>query len=632
MSTEVLLKYPSVFLTGLIVTLFLTPLWRAWAPRLGFMDRPGGRKIHASPIPTGGGIALFAGFHAACAVVFLLPWQPFAGQITRDWWLRFLPLSAAVILLGLMDDRRALQPKVKLLAQGLLATIAYFLDIRMQNILGVALPLWADYLGTVLWFLTLMNAFNLIDGIDGLAVGIALIASVGIALSMLFRNIPGDLLLFVGFAGACLGFLRYNFFPAKVFLGDTGSLFIGFSLAALALSTNSKGPALAGFGMPLLAAGVPLFDSLLAIWRRSVRTVLNGSSAEKGLGLDQADADHLHHRLLRLGHGQNRVALWLYAATALLAAVGVLASVFHDRALGILGLAFLLGAYTILRHLAWIELRDSGRAVLRGIVRPVRRNRTLICHIAADILILNAALLVSIVLSSLESGGYSGDLKRDWLYLAPVQVGLPFLMLLLFRAYSRVWYLARISEYISAGLAVFLGCALAWSVNLLAEGKEASVLSLTLRFLVMTGLASPAVVGIRAVARVVEDAMQWTQRGRRVDLERGPRALICGAGYRTTLFLRLTAHAPDLNRSPEFLGIVDRDEAIRGHFVHGLQVLGLYSELPVLIRKHRVEVIYLIEALNPSEWAAIQNSLRGTPVRLIRWDIVETEVCAEEYA
>ena len=105
MSLEAILKYPTVFLVGLLAALALTPLWRRLAPGWGFMDRPTERKVHRQPVPRGGGLAVFVGFHVACAAVFLFPWKPFVGQVSIDWWYRFLPLSAGVVLLGLLDDR-----------------------------------------------------------------------------------------------------------------------------------------------------------------------------------------------------------------------------------------------------------------------------------------------------------------------------------------------------------------------------------------------------------------------------------------------------------------------------------------------------------------------------------------------
>lgn len=626
MSLEAILKYPAVFLAGLLAVWALTPLWRRLAPGWGFLDRPGRRKVHREPVPRGGGLAVFVGFHVACAVVFLVPWQPFAGQLSIAWWYRFLPVSAGVVLLGLLDDRLDLKPMVKLAGQVVVAAAAFESGIHLQNILGFAFPEWVDALATIVWFVALMNAFNLIDGVDGLATGIALIAATGIGLSLVFRGAPGDVLLFLGLAGACLGFLRYNFHPASVFLGDAGSLFLGFALAALSISTNSKGPFMAGLGVPLLAVGVPLFDVALAVWRRAMRRILDRASGRGASGLDEADAEHLHHRLLRQGRGQMQVAGLLYVATLALVAVGLLATVFHDRALGILVLAFLLAAYTVVRHLAGIELHESGEVVLQGLARPVRRNQTLLFYIAGDVLILSFVLLAGRALLDLQDGVLDVPLKTAWLRSAPMDLFVPFVVLLLFRSYSRVWYLARVSEYAATGLAVALGYAVAGGLQLLVARNRGEVLSLLLYYLLLAGLAAPAVVLTRAALRVVQDLMQWRTRGLRPDGVVPVRALVYGAGYRTTLFLRQIAFRAAGRVPVDVVGLVSEDAAITGHFVHGIRVAGTGRDLPALVVQHRIDVPYLVEAMEPDELANLRRMLEGVPVRVIRWDIVETEL------
>ena len=627
MTLEAILKYPAVFLAGLLAVWALTPLWRRLAPGWGFLDRPGRRKVHREPVPRGGGLAVFVGFHAACAVVFLFPWQPFAGQLSIAWWIRFLPVSAGVVLLGLLDDRFDLKPMVKLAGQVVVAAAAYESGIRLQNILGFAFPEWVDAIATIFWFVALMNAFNLIDGVDGLATGIALIASTGIGLSLVFRGAPGDVLLFLGLAGACLGFLRYNFHPASVFLGDAGSLFLGFTLAALSISTNSKASFMAGIGVPMLAVGVPLFDVVLAVWRRAMRRMLDRAAGQRPApGLDEGDAEHLHHRLLRQGRGQGQVAGLLYVATAALVAVGLLATIFNDRALGILVLAFLLAAYTVVRHLAGIELHESGRVVLQGLARPVRRNQTLLFYLAGDIAILSLVLLAGQALLDLQDGVLDVPLKTAWLRSAPMDLFIPFALLLLFRSYSRVWYLARVSEYAATGLAVTLGYAIAGGLQLLVAHGRGEVLSLLLYYLLLAGLAAPAVVMTRAALRVVQDLMQWRTRGPRPDGAAPARALVCGAGYRTTLFLRQIAF-PAAGRAPiDVVGLVSEDAAITGHFVHGVSVVGTCRELPALVVQHRIDRLYLVEAVDDAELDRLRRMLAGLPVRVIRWDIVETEM------
>ncbi len=567
---------------------------------------------------------MFAGFHMACAAVFLLPWQPFAGQISIEWWLRFIPLSVGVLVLGLFDDRFGMKPWVKLAGQAALGLAAYALHIRIQNVLGMHLPEWVDFCGTILWFLTIMNAVNLIDGVDGLATGIALIAAVGIGISLLFRHMPGDVLLFLGFAGACLGFLRYNFFPASVFLGDTGSLFIGFTLAALTISTSSKGPAVAAIGMPMLAVGVPLFDSALAVWRRSMRRVLS-SAGESGarVAIDQADAEHLHHRLLRQGRRHDQVAWILYAATALLALTGILTTVFNDKALGILAIAFVVTAYVVVRHLSWIELRDTGEVVLQGLVRPVRRNLSLLFYISADLLILNIAWLISTLLIELQSGPLDANLKTVWLKSVPGDVVLPFLVLLGFRSCSQAWSLAGVVEYASLGVAGLLGGVLACAINLLHLQAGAAPWNVLVHKLILFGLAIPCLIGVRGFFRIVQELMNRPGRRSPADPESHLRTLVAGDGADLKLYLRRRTSGIALNENAVIAGVISSDDALRGHYVCGFNVLGSLDDLPVLIHQRNIHRLVWVGAMSANEQSALHRHLPGTGVKLAHWRVIE---------
>lgn len=626
---EPFLKYPLVFMVGLVVSLMVTRIWGPRAQALGFLDRPGDRKLQKNPVPTAGGIALFCGVHAACLALLVLPWRPFAGQITFGWWWRFVLLSSAVAGLGLWDDHQPLQPFQKLVGQIVVAVTAYILGVHFQNVLGVSMPAWVDFILTVGWFLVWMNAFNLIDGIDGLATGIALIAAIGLALSLHFRKSPGDVLLLLGLIGACAGFLRYNFYPARVFLGDTGSLFLGFTLAMLAITTNSKGTFVAAIGMPLLAAGIPLFDALLAIWRRAIRGMLaQGAAGGSVLGfIKRADSEHLHHRLLKGGLPQKNVALMLYAGTAGLVLLGLAASIFHDRAIGILALGFMAGAYVVVRHLAWIELRETGQAVLEGIAKPVRRNLAMLFYVVFDLAALALLLLATESLLGMVVSGYLPDWRRVWIRYAPLDVVLPFIMLVFFRSYSRVWYLARVSEYLSTGIAVFLGYLLAFAIRLTGGCDESCFALLTIRYWLLIGLAVPVIVGVRGARRILLDAAHWALGTLRLQQPSGHTdALICGTGWSTTAFLRYIAETPDHGQKIRFRGIVDSDTALRGHFVHGIRVLGEPRELPQLLQESPIEIVYLVGTQDVELDAWVMDAVRKAGKRLVRWSI-----CVEEY-
>jgi UDP-GlcNAc:undecaprenyl-phosphate/decaprenyl-phosphate GlcNAc-1-phosphate transferase len=526
-----------------------------------------------------------------------------------------------------VDDRWGMKPLVKLSAQILLAMGAYALNIRIQNVMGLNLPEWVNFCGTVIWFLAIMNSINLIDGIDGLATGIALIAATGVGISLIFRKSPGDVLLFAGFAGACLGFLRYNFYPASVFLGDTGSLFLGLTLASLTISTSSKGSAIAVIGMPLLAVGVPLFDSVLAVWRRSIRRMLAGGDDEGArVSIDQADSDHLHHRLLRKFHKHSQVALVLYAVTALLALLGILTTVFHDRALGIFGIAFVVAAYTIFRHLAWIELRDTGEVVLRGIAKPARRNLSLIIYILIDLLILNAAWFASASLIELQNCTIDISLKSAWLRAVPVDIIIPFLFLLGLRAYSRAWSLAGVVEYVAIGFAGTLGCLTATAVSLLYVNPNSNAWAVILQKITLFGLALPLILGARVSLRAVQGLMNRSWGALMQEKAGVPRVIIGGDGPDLVLFFR--RRAMDLGHASDLVirGIVTTDEALRGHYINGSRVLGTMSDLPALLHSTECTQVIWVGELTSEEVAKLRPSLTHEGVRLIQWSIVENDV------
>lgn len=618
MNAQVLLKYPFVFLVGFVAAYVLTPLCGSVARRVGMMDEPRSGRVHRSPIPFGGGPAIFIAFHLVCASVFLVPWLPFAGMVSLEWWLRFLLVSGSLLVLGLVDDARDLRPLVKLAGQCVVACLAYWMGFRVGNVLGQPLAPLLDFVLTLAWFLTLVNAFNLIDGADGLSAGIALVAAVGIAASLLFRHSPGDVLLLAGFAGACLAFLRYNFYPASVFLGDAGSMFLGFALAALSLSTSSKAPALASIGVPLLAAGVPLFDAMLAVWRRSERFAFSSTT---DTGIASRDTEHLHHRLLDHGMSQRKLALLLYGGSALLGGVGLAAMIFHSRATGVFLVAFVLGTYVVVRHLAWIELWESGQAVLRGLARPTWRNRGVVLYPILDATFLALALAASIGIAGFCLGE-DVEVKGVWLRIAPLSMGIPFLLLVFSRAYGRVWSLARISEFVLVGAAVCGGILLGLGVLILLDDRN--VPFTVAQSLFYMGMAASMVVGSRTVFRVMQDLA--SSMARRRDPGKGVRrAVVYGAGHACTLFLREgTYRAADEKEKRVVVGIADEDPYLRGRLVHGYRVLGGLSELDHVIGREHIDEILVVGAADDKTLRRIMDIATPRGVRVLQWSTSTT--------
>ncbi len=354
-------KYIFIFLIGYVFSWALTPLIRKWALSLGVVDMPGERRPHLQPTPRCGGVAVFIAFHLSCYVAFVtvgpLGLTSEGSLLDFQWWLLLLSSSFVLLLIGLYDDFKELGAVIKLLGQIVAAAIMFFFGVRFGGVFGFELSPFFDFLTTIIWHVAIINAFNLIDGHDGVATGLAAIAALGIGGTFIYRNLPLEALLLCGFIGACLGFLRHNYPPASIFLGDSGSMFLGFTLASITLSTSSKGTGLAALWVPLFALGVPIFDTMLAIVRRSGRVLLDAIEGNPNEGgVMSADIEHVHHRLVQQGFSARTVTSILYIANISLVFVGMLSLIWRDSALGMFLVLFIVGAFITLRHIAQKEV------------------------------------------------------------------------------------------------------------------------------------------------------------------------------------------------------------------------------------------------------------------------------------
>jgi UDP-GlcNAc:undecaprenyl-phosphate GlcNAc-1-phosphate transferase len=304
--------YVGCFLLGLIITLVTTPLVIRLSMSLKAIDSPAHRKIHAHPVPLLGGLAIFLGVWTPLALLCF-----YDNDVTRRLRLEWVNLAliftggVLMLLVGLVDDLKGLNAKRKFLAQLPVAILLFWLGTRFSNItipfLGTVSLGYLSPLLTILWIIGVTNALNLIDGIDGLATGVAFFVAATNTVIAVERG--NDLLALVmgSMAGACLGFLRYNFSPAKIFLGDTGSLFLGMTLAVSSISANAKGTVASSFLIPLLVLGYPVLDTLLSMMRRLAR----------GKSMFSGDAGHIHHRLLQKGLGHRWAAGIIYGVCCL---------------------------------------------------------------------------------------------------------------------------------------------------------------------------------------------------------------------------------------------------------------------------------------------------------------------------
>ena len=362
-----LTPFAIVFFAALALTLVLTPIVREVNRRLGMVDKPDPRRINKVPIPRGGGVALFLGLFGSFIVYVFATGSRWVGSGVGTHPVRVTALAGILFLIGLADDKWSLPPKLKLLGQIAVAFATWFWGGLGFSTLWPALPPAVDCILTVFWIVGAVNAFNLIDGLDGLASGIALIATLGMAGSLMFVGKPDQTLFHFAFAGALVGFLRYNYNPASVFLGDSGSMLIGFLVATLPLATQTPNSFLVSVGVPMLAMGVPIFDTSLAILRRSIRHLIlrhEKRSAAEGDSdrVMTADHDHLHHRILRAtGLNQRRTAWILYLMTLVAVLIGLGGMMLKSRSAGLWLAAFAVGCVVMFRDMARVELFDAGR-------------------------------------------------------------------------------------------------------------------------------------------------------------------------------------------------------------------------------------------------------------------------------
>jgi UDP-GlcNAc:undecaprenyl-phosphate GlcNAc-1-phosphate transferase len=340
-------------LAAAAVMVLVTPLVIVLARRVGALDHPGPRRIHRQPVPTLGGIAIAI---AVLGVAWLARILPGPARILEPKPILGITLAAVpILILGIADDVRGAKPWVKLAVQTMSALILVWF--------GYGIPLLSNPFGgaissgifnvplTIGWVLLVVNAINLVDGLDGLASGAVLIASM--SLWWVGRTHDDFYVMFVCsiLSGACLGFLRFNFPPARIFMGDVGSGFLGLVLAAVSLLENRKGTAAVTLLFPLVAMGLPFADSVLAFARRWTR----------GTPVFLADSEHIHHRLLRFGLSPRNAlfVLWYLCAYLGVAAV-VISALSHEYAWMVAGL-MAVGLVFAFEVLEFIDRRLSER-------------------------------------------------------------------------------------------------------------------------------------------------------------------------------------------------------------------------------------------------------------------------------
>jgi UDP-GlcNAc:undecaprenyl-phosphate GlcNAc-1-phosphate transferase len=349
-----MLTLTKVFLVALLSSLVLTPLVRRWALRRGIVDEPDEhRKLHDDAVPLAGGLAVMGGFCLALVVAFV--WSPrWRGEfLANGGFLAGLLAAAAVIgVVGLLDDRYQLRGRQKLAGQVVAALILVFSGLLIENIsvFGWQLPLGLLALPfTLFWLVGATNALNLIDGVDGLATSVGIVLCFGLSVMAMTTGRMPEAVLAMAVAGSLGGFLVYNVSPASIFLGDSGSMFIGLAVGALAIRSSLKGPATIALIAPTALLAIPIMDVSVAILRRKLM----------GLSIASADRGHLHHRLQHCGFGKRNTVLIIVLLCAVTAVGAVCSEYMENDGLAILAVVIVvlvLGLSRLFGHQEFVLL------------------------------------------------------------------------------------------------------------------------------------------------------------------------------------------------------------------------------------------------------------------------------------
>ncbi|MEO0794227.1 MAG: hypothetical protein AAFX93_03640 [Verrucomicrobiota bacterium] len=621
-------KYLIVFGISFFLSFLLTRVMIRLGPRFGMIDIPDQRRIHKTPIPRAGGVAVFIAFHVTAFIFYLFVWPSFfPSPLNFDWWLSFLVASSILFAVGVWDDIKGVRPIVKLSGQVLAAATLFFLSGKgFDSILGFKdIPMFINLLLTIIWCVALINAFNLIDGMDGLCSGLAIISSLGIAAAYILRSQPADSLIVLALIGAAFGFLRYNFHPAKIFLGDSGSMFLGFTLAAFALFGAGKSTVMVSVGIPFIAAGIPIMDTVLAIWRRSARRLsAKMEGDDDGPHIMGADKEHLHHRLLEAGFSQRKVAVILYIGNFAMVTVGLF-SVFMSKALvGLFLIIFIAGVYVVVRHVIHVEIWDTGRLIAQGIRRPGRALLGMIVYPVWDLIWLSVALITAMLLEDPKLGSLMD--VGSWARLLPVWISPVFLMLVLGNTYSRVWSRSNFRDYLILFFSLISGILLTLAFFSAAEAdiRMANVrVSITFAFLGMIGI-----FGIRVILQTFREWMLIASFDDRL----GSRYLVkhillYGAGNRGALYLReLRLIHPDEMATRKIIGFLDDNTNLRQRFLHGVRVMGCLDELEHIISENDIDEIVITADLLSAHETRLKEIAARHEVAVSEWKTHLSEV------
>ena len=556
------------------LSLIFTFLVRYGAHRLGIVATPRRDRWHSRPTALMGGIAIYLAFVIGCFI--------FAPDLARAY-----PILIAATLLfgvGVVDDLRQLKPHIKLAIQVVAASIVVFSGLRLP---GMILTNWGADFFTIFWLVAITNAINLLDNMDGLAGGISLIACAFLAITFLANGQTAEAALPLILAGAVAGFLWFNFNPASIFMGDCGSMFLGFALSGIALLSDfgRARNLVSVLATPVLILTIPIFDTLVVAVTRKM----------SGCPVSRGGRDHTSHRLVALGMSERRAALLLYLFATL--SGGMALAVRQVAIWGALALivGFALSVLFIGLYLGKVGVYDESRnsnlqAASGTLVDPFGNlsHRRRIFEILLD------TVLVALAYYSAYLLRFDGDMPREQIAIfirtLPLLVAVQILSFLIGGVYKGIWRYVGVNELASLAVAVFVGSAVSGLAVMFFykfHGPSRAVFILNGVMLLLFVGASR--ISFRLIAALVAGQRQPAPDARPV--------LIYGAGDGGEMLIRELLNNPVYRYQP--VGFIDDDVQKTGKHLRGYQIFSA-GDLPGLINSHGVSEV-LISSLKVPE-------------------------------
>jgi UDP-GlcNAc:undecaprenyl-phosphate/decaprenyl-phosphate GlcNAc-1-phosphate transferase len=612
------------FVSSIALSLALTPWVMHVAKVVGAIDKPNERKVHSTPTPRLGGVAIFMSVFISLIALLLLD----RGLIINTWIVSreglFLFGSLALVLaLGIWDDIRSLRPSQKFLGQLLLSVLMYFAGFsvtKVSSVFGIGFFNVGilDFPMTILWIIGVTNAINLIDGLDGLAAGIALIASMTMLPMALMNGDVGSAVLIFLLAGSLLGFLRYNFNPAKIFLGDSGSLFLGFMLAVLSVKSSTK--ITTGFALllPILALGLPIMDTLLSMIRRVLRPAspspTNGKNRTSKFGLMfQPDKSHIHHKLLSNGLSHRKAVLVLYLVSCGLGLSAFAITVVNNFVASLILLAVGTAVIVGIRRLQYKEMAVLQNGILLPLYdRPIMNRDSFQIFFDLVFILLSYALAFLMV----EKVNLIDPIGREFLKRISIVAVVQLAVFIFSGQYKRTY------QFFGVGDALVTVRTLIMAV--VAMGLATAIFLPPFRpvhFIVLaldTFFLASLVFGTRMSFR----ALQYLSKKSPVD---GKRVIIYGADVNGSLMLERMLESNLSNWIP--VGFIDDDPMMEGKYLNGYPVFGGHWKLHKLIREKNInEIVVCSETVQPEVLKRVKRLAKENKI-----DLKKLRILYEDY-